>query len=115
MVFLKQVPDPERFGVPVFNKDNPQLIDEIVEKPQKAPNNFAVTGLYIYDDQVFKFIDNTKPSTRGELEITDVNNHYARMGKLTFKELKGFWRDAGTFDTLLEVNNFWAKKSEGNR
>lgn len=110
VVFLKEVPDPERFGVPVFDKDNPRLIAGILEKPKDPPNNFAVTGLYIYDSKVFDFIDQIKPSDRGELEITDVNNHYAKAGKLGFKELKGFWRDAGTFDTLLEVNNFWAKK-----
>lgn len=115
VVFLKEVPDPERFGVPVFDKDNPGLIAEIIEKPKNPPNNFAVTGLYIYDSKVFDFIDQIKPSDRGELEITDVNNHYAKAGKLGFKELKGFWRDAGTFDTLLEVNNFWAKKAESKK
>lgn len=111
MVFLKEVPDPHRFGVPVFDKDDPNLITEIIEKPNSPPNNFAVTGLYVYDRQVFKFINQIKPSDRGELEITDVNNHYAKAGKLRFKELKGFWRDAGTFDTLLEANIFWAKKA----
>lgn len=110
MVFLKQVPDPQRFGVPVFDKDNPELITEIIEKPQNPSNNFAVTGLYIYDSQVFGFIEKVKPSQRGELEITDVNNHYASKGQLKFRELTGFWRDAGTFDTLLEANVFWAKK-----
>lgn len=111
MVFLKQVSDPHRFGVPVFDKDNPLLITEIVEKPENPPNNFAVTGLYIYDREVFNFIDQIKPSNRGELEITDVNNYYARNNQLRFKELEGFWRDAGTFDTLLEANVFWAKKA----
>ena len=111
MVFLKEVPDPHRFGVPVFDKDDPQLITEILEKPKDAPNKFAVTGLYIYDSQVFKFINQIKPSDRGELEITDVNNYYARINQLRFKELKGFWRDAGTFDTLLEANIFWAEKA----
>lgn len=112
MVFLKEVPDPERFGVPVFDKDNPELITEIIEKPRNPPNNFAVTGLYIYDNQVFNFIDQTKPSGRGELEITDVNNYYAKSGALRFKQMQGFWRDAGTFDTLLEANIFWAKRKE---
>ncbi|MBI2196421.1 NTP transferase domain-containing protein [Candidatus Daviesbacteria bacterium] len=112
MVFLKEVPDPERFGVPVFDQDNPELIAEIIEKPQNPPNNFAVIGLYIYDNQVFNFIDEIKPSNRGELEITDVNNHYAKARKLRFKKMEGFWRDAGTFDTLLEANNFWAKRKE---
>lgn len=111
VVFLKEVPDPERFGVPVFDKSDSNLITEIIEKPQIPPNNFAVTGLYIYDKKVFDFINQVKPSDRGELEITDVNNHYAKEKKLRYKELKGFWRDAGTFDTLLEANIFWAKKA----
>lgn len=115
MVFLKEVPDPQRFGVPVFDKDNPDLITEIIEKPKNPPNNFAVTGLYIYDNQVFDFIGGIKPSDRGELEITDVNNHYAREKKLRFKKMQGFWRDAGTFDTLLEANIFWAKKAESDK
>ncbi len=113
MVFLKEVPDPERFGVPVFDKDNPDLITEIIEKPKNPPNKFAVIGLYVYDNQVFNFVEQIKPSDRGELEITDVNNHYARAGKLRFKKIEGFWRDAGTFDTLLEANNFWAKAESG--
>lgn len=112
MVFLKEVPDPERFGVPVFDQSNPELITEIIEKPQNPPNNFAVIGLYIYDNQVFNFINEIKPSDRGELEITDVNNHYAKLGKLKFKKIAGFWRDAGTFDTLLEANTFWASKQK---
>ena len=111
LIFLKKVPDPERFGVPIFDKDNPNLIREIVEKPKVAPNDFAVSGIYIYDHQVFEFIQTLKPSQRGELEITDVNNHYAKIGKLKYKELKGFWHDAGTFDTLLETNIFWSQKS----
>lgn len=115
MVFLKEVPDPERFGVPIFDKDNPKLITEILEKPESPPNNFAVIGLYIYDNQVFEFINDIKPSNRGELEITDVNNHYAKAGKLRFKKIAGFWRDAGTFDTLLEANNFWAKRKESEK
>ena len=115
MVFLKEVPDPERFGVPVFDENNPDLITEILEKPQTPPNNFAVIGLYIYDNNVFNFINEIKPSGRGELEITDVNNHYAKSGKLRFKKIEGFWRDAGTFETLLEANNFWADKAESDK
>lgn len=115
VVFLKEVPDPERFGVPVFDKDNPELIIEIIEKPKNPPNNFAVTGLYIYDNEVFNFINQIKPSGRGELEITDVNNYYAKKGKLRFKNMQGFWRDAGTFETLLEANNFWGKKAGSNK
>lgn len=109
-VFLKEVPDPERFGIPVFDGENNKKILEIIEKPGNPPNSFAVTGLYIYDNKVFDFIRKNKPSERGELEITDVNNHYAKMGILSYRKIEGFWRDAGTFETLLEANNFWAKK-----
>lgn len=108
-VFLKEVPDPERFGVPVFDKGDPNKIVEIIEKPKDPPNNFAVTGLYIYDKSVFEFINQIKPSDRGEMEITDVNNSYAKAGILSWKKLEGFWRDAGTFETLFESNVFWAK------
>jgi glucose-1-phosphate thymidylyltransferase len=110
MVFLKEVPDPERFGIPYFNVDATK-IDKIVEKPKNPPNNLAVIGLYIYDEQVFKFIKEVKPSRRGELEITDVNNLYAKGGMLHYKKIKGFWRDAGTFETLFEANQFWSKKT----
>lgn len=110
MVFLKEVPDPERFGVPTFDPKNPQKIIKITEKPKNPDTNFAVTGLYIYDHVVFDFIRQIKPSPRGELEITDVNNLYIKKGQLYWSLLKGFWRDAGTFETLLEVNNYWAKK-----
>lgn len=109
MVFLKEVPDPHRFGIPVFDGDK---ITKIIEKPKNPPNNLAVTGLYIYDKTVFEHIKKNKPSERGEMEITDVNNHYASEGKLYYKVLTGFWRDAGTFDTLLEANQFWAKKAK---
>lgn len=115
MVFLKEVLDPERFGVPVFDKNNQEKITEIIEKPTNPPNNFAVTGLYIYDSRVFDFINQIKPSGRGELEITDVNNHYAEEGNLRYKTMSGFWRDAGTFDTLLEANLFWAKKAKNDK
>lgn len=110
-VFLKEVPDPQRFGVPVFDSNDNSKIIEIIEKPKDPPNNFAVTGLYIYDEKVFDFIKQTNPSDRGELEITDVNNHYAKSGGLTYKKLEGFWRDAGTFDTLFETNVYWAEKA----
>ncbi len=113
MVFLKEVPDPERFGVPVFDKNDPEKIIEIIEKPKEPQNNLAVTGLYIYDKAVFDYIRQNNPSDRGELEITDVNNHYAKAGNLRFRKIDGFWRDAGTFETLLEANNFWGQKGKG--
>jgi glucose-1-phosphate thymidylyltransferase len=108
MVFLKEVPDPERFGVPVFNEK--KEIINIEEKPKHPKSNYAVTGLYVYDNQVFDIIREIKPSDRGQLEITDVNNAYIKQGKLKWKELKGFWTDAGTYASLFKANNFWAKK-----
>lgn len=107
-VFLKQVPDPQRFGVAVFN--GKKEIIKIEEKPKKPKSNFAVTGLYIYDNQVFDIIHTCKPSARGELEITDVNNTYLKEGKLKWFELKGFWSDAGTFESLFRSGAYWAGK-----
>ena len=108
VVFLKEVPDPERFGVPVF--DDSKKIIQIEEKPKKPKSKYAVTGLYIYDNTVFEKIKSVNPSGRGELEITDVNNLYIRDGKLSWSELNGYWRDAGTFKTLFEANLYWASK-----
>jgi len=110
MVFLKKVSDPQRFGVPVFNQNDPSKIIRIEEKPQNPKSNYAVTGLYIYDNQVFNIIKTLKPSSRGELEITDVNNYYLRKGKMRWSELKGFWSDAGTFESLFYSNQYWAEK-----
>ena len=112
MVFLKKVPDPERFGVPVFDKKNPKKIVRIDEKPDKPANNFAVTGLYIYDNKVFDYVKKCDPNFRGrgELEITEVNNFYIKAGKLRWEELKGFWSDAGTFTSLFEANKYLANK-----
>ena len=101
-IFLRKVPDPQRFGVPVF--DSKGEILKIEEKPQKPKSKFAVTGLYLYDNTVFNKINKVKPSRRGEVEITDVNNLYLKEGSLKHSELKGFWDDAGTFDTLFLAN-----------
>lgn len=100
-IFLKEVKDAERFGVAEVNGD---LIIGIEEKPKQPRSNLAVTGLYIYDADVFRVIQDLKPSGRGELEITDVNNAYIRKGAMTFSKLKGFWSDAGTFDSLLRAS-----------
>jgi glucose-1-phosphate thymidylyltransferase len=108
LLFFKQVPDPQRFGVGKFNKNN-KLVS-IIEKPKNPPTNYAQTGLYIYDNTVFKKIKTLKPSKRGELEITDLNNLYLKEGTLQWKELEGYWRDAGTFRTLYEANKYWASK-----
>ena len=108
LVFLKKVPDPERFGVPVFN--GKKEIIRIEEKPKKPKSNYAVTGLYVYDSTVFDRMRKQKPSKRGEMEITDVNNSYIKDRKLRWSRLKGYWRDAGTYRTLFEANKYWAKK-----
>jgi len=112
MIFLKKVPDPSRFGVPKFDKNDPKKIVEIIEKPKDPPSDYAVTGLYIYDNKVFDYIKKCDPNFagRGELEITQVNNFYLKEGKLRWFELEGYWLDAGTFDTLLLANLYWAKK-----
>mgnify|MGYP000852744138 CR=1 FL=1 len=112
-VFLREVPDPERFGVPVFDPQDPSRIIAIEEKPAQPKSHYAVTGLYLYDNQVFDLIRTLEPSARGELEITDVNNAYVRRGALTWAELRGFWSDAGTFASLFRSNVFWAQKSTG--
>lgn len=114
LVFLRSVPDPQRFGVPVFNSQ--KKIVRIEEKPKKPRSNFAVTGLYIYDNQVFSFIKKIKPSkNRGQLEITDVNNCYIKKRQLAWGELKGFWTDAGTFESLFRANTYWAQKKLGRK
>lgn len=110
MVFLKKVPDPKRYGVPVFDKNNPQKIMAIEEKPKSPQSSYAVTGLYLYDNKVFDYIKKVKPSARGQLEITDVNNFYIKAGRLQWQELKGFWSDAGTFESLFSTNQYWASK-----
>lgn len=110
MIFLKEVPDPQRFGVPEFDRKNPQKIVRIIEKPKDPPSKYAVTGLYLYDGTVFDKIRSVNPSARGELEITDVNNAYLKDNGLHWSILSGYWRDAGTFDTLFEANRFWTEK-----
>ncbi len=112
LIFLKKVPDPKRFGVPRFDPQDKTKIVEIIEKPKIPPSDYAVTGLYIYDNKVFDFIKKCDPNFagRGELEITQVNNFYLQENKLRWAELNGYWLDAGTFDTLLLANLYWAKK-----
>jgi glucose-1-phosphate thymidylyltransferase len=105
-VVLKEVPDPERFGCPEIRDGS---ILGIEEKPQKPKSNYAVTGIYFYDNTVFEKIGQTKPSWRNELEITDVNNMYLAEGTLTHSVLDGWWTDAGTFESLLRATNFVAQ------
>lgn len=115
MVFLKEVVDPERFGNPIFAKDDPKKIETIIEKPKEPANKFAVTGLYFYDNTVYQKIRALKPSDRGELEITDVNNAYIAEGSMSWAMLDGFWSDAGTFHSLYRSNRYWAKKKLGSK
>jgi glucose-1-phosphate thymidylyltransferase len=106
-ILLKEVSDPERFGVPVF--ENGKII-RIEEKPKKPQSHYAVTGIYFYDATVFERIRPLKPSARGELEISDVNNVYIERGEMTWDLLDGWWTDAGTFDSLLLANQLVSKK-----
>ncbi len=110
MIFLKKVPNLRGLGVPVFDKKNQKKIIMIEEKPKKPKSPYAVTGLYIYDNKVFDYIRRCKPSKRGQLEITEVNNFYIKAGMMRWEELKGFWSDAGTFESLLKASQYWAKK-----
>lgn len=100
-VLLKEVSDPERFGVAELKGDK---IISIEEKPKNPKSNYCVTGIYMYDSRVFDIIKTLKPSGRGELEITDVNNAYIKDGTLTYDILKGAWTDAGTFESLKRAN-----------
>ena len=106
-ILVKEVEDPQRFGVVDFRDAR---IISIEEKPEKPKTNYAVTGIYMYDAQVFDIIKTLKPSDREELEITDVNNAYLKKSQLYYDILDGWWSDAGTFDSLLRANNLVAEK-----
>jgi glucose-1-phosphate thymidylyltransferase len=109
-VLLKQVEDPQRFGVARFTGEpGSGKIAEIIEKPKSPPSNFAVTGIYFYDADVFKMCNSLEPSARGELEITDVNNFYLQRGDLTHDILEGWWTDAGTIESLHRAHNLVAE------
>lgn len=105
-ILLKEVVDAQRFGVAEIRGNR---IVGIEEKPPRPKSNFAVIGIYFYDRTVFQKIRRLKPSSRGELEITDVNNLYIEESKLTYDVLEGWWTDAGTFDSLLRANNLVAQ------
>ncbi|MBL1217485.1 MAG: spore coat protein [Planctomycetes bacterium] len=109
-LMLKEVSDPRRFGTARFEGDDPSgRIVEIIEKPDNPPSNYAVTGIYFYDFDVFEICQTLKPSKRNELEITDVNNAYIQRGDLTHEVLDGWWSDAGTFDSLHSASSLVAK------
>jgi glucose-1-phosphate thymidylyltransferase len=107
MIMLKDVPDPERFGVPVFEGER---LVRIEEKPRQPKSNYAVIGVYFYDSTVFDRVRELKPSSRNELEITDVNNSYLSEGKLSYSKLNGWWTDAGTFESLFRASELVRKK-----
>lgn len=110
-ILLKEVPDPQRFGVPAFEGKRIVRIDE---KPAAPASDYAVIGIYMYDHRVFDFIRTLKPSERGELEITDVNNFYIREEKIAWDLLDGWWTDAGTFDSLQYAGDMVAKTGANN-
>ncbi|PYS61725.1 MAG: spore coat protein [Acidobacteria bacterium] len=105
-ILLKRVSDPQRFGVPELNGKH---VLRIEEKPAQPKSDYAVIGIYMYDARVFEIIRALKPSGRGELEITDVNNAYIERGEMTWDELAGWWSDAGTFESLLYASNLVAE------
>lgn len=130
IIYLKRVENPERFGVAKFDiktipvndiynsnklprEREEWILREIIEKPEigKVPSNYAVTGLYLYDPNVFDIISCLKPSGRGEMEITDVNNWYIKEGKMDYKIVTGFWSDAGTFQSLFNASLYIESKN----
>jgi glucose-1-phosphate thymidylyltransferase len=110
-ILLKEVPDPQRFGVPELKGDR---IIGIEEKPKQPKSRYAVIGIYLYDATVFEMIKTLKPSSRGELEITDVNNRYIEKGLMTWDILEGWWTDAGTFESLLRANQLVSQTGANN-
>ena len=111
-IMLKEVHDPERFGVASVAGDG--KVTSIVEKPKEPESNLAVIGIYMYDAEVFNICRELKPSDRGELEITDVNNEYLRRGNLTCEVLNGWWTDAGTFESLYRSSTL-VREAGANR
>jgi len=108
-ILLKEVQDAERFGVAEISGNK---IVGIEEKPKRPKSNYAVTGIYMYDETVFQKVARIEPSDRGELEITDVNNLYIHEGTMSFSYLEGWWTDAGTFESLLRANNLVAQSRQ---
>ena len=111
-IFLKKVPDPQRFGVPELRGDR---VVRIEEKPENPKSRYAVTGIYCYDSRVFDVVRSLRPSARGELEITDVNNWYIDRQQLSYAILEGWWTDAGTFESLYRASQFVAGSGAAGR
>ncbi|MDH4222366.1 MAG: sugar phosphate nucleotidyltransferase [candidate division Zixibacteria bacterium] len=112
-ILLKQVDNPREYGIAYIKKGR---ILKIEEKPKNPKSNYAVTGIYMYDSEVFDIVKTLKPSARGELEITDVNNAYLRKENLSYSFLKGFWLDAGeSIDALLKTNKIVAQKGANKK
>jgi glucose-1-phosphate thymidylyltransferase len=107
-VFAKEVPDPQRYGVVEFDEHHNVL--SIVEKPDVPKSNYCMVGMYILDNRAAQFAHNVIPSARGEIEIPDVINQYRVRSELKVSIIDGSWHDAGTFDSLLDANNYWANK-----
>ena len=110
-IFLKKVPDTGRFGVAELKG---KKVVSIEEKPKKPKSNFAVTGIYMYPPEVFKVIKTLKPSNRGELEITDVNNYFIEKNKMKANFLNGYWTDAGTFESLFRATKYVCEKNHNS-
>ena len=111
-IFIKKVNDPKRFGVVTLSKNK---VEEIIEKPEKPSSRYIAVGAYIYNKQIFNLIRNyIKPSTRGELEITDINNYIAKTGKLNYYKIKGKWSDAGRIDSLHTASTIIRNTKKGN-
>jgi len=110
-ILLKEVKDQQRFGVPVLERNR---VIKIQEKPKQPQSPYAVTGIYFYDARVFSIIKTLKPSGRGELEITDVNNAYIEAGQLTWDILDGWWTDAGTIESLHLANQLVSQTGANN-
>lgn len=107
-VFAKKVHDPKRFGVVEF--DETGKAKSIEEKPNIPKSDYAVVGLYLYDNRVVQYAKELIPSDRGEIEITDIHNRYLRDGELEVETINSIWMDAGTFDSLYDANRYWAEK-----
>ena len=113
LVFASKVPDPERFGVVEFDENKNAI--SIIEKPKEPRSDYAVTGLYVYDNSVVQKAKTLKPSHRGELEITDLNNLYLQEGTLEVAFVKGKWLDTGTFEALYQATNFVREQELKNK